>query len=177
MTAKVLLSTYISKISLCGNIKSVGLRHDSRRHKLLPKYWVPFKMLEVIGANTVRLDMPAHRKQIHPVVSVQLIKPFKQRKHELLPPVIVNGELEFEVETIVDFNIVKLHRKSVPSVVEFRVRWQGSCEDSWHEPCDFENAQDALEAYLSQLTLSRRKSVLKCFDPDSLQRLPAHLRS
>ena len=58
--------------------------------------------------------MPAHLKQIHPVVSVQLIKPFQQRKHEPLPPVVVNGELEFEVETIVDFNIVK-SRRYIPS--------------------------------------------------------------
>jgi hypothetical protein len=31
------------------NIKNIGLRHDSRRHKLLPKFWGPFKILELIG--------------------------------------------------------------------------------------------------------------------------------
>ena len=41
------------------NIKNIGLRHDSRRHKLLPKYWGPFKVLELVGRNAVRLDIYA----------------------------------------------------------------------------------------------------------------------
>ena len=52
------------------NIKNIGLRHDSRRHKLLPKYWGPFKVLELVGRNAVRLDMPAHPIQI---ANIQLI--------------------------------------------------------------------------------------------------------
>jgi hypothetical protein len=61
------------------NIKNIGLRHESRRHKLLPKYWGPLKVLEVMGKNTVRLDMPAHLSRIHDVVSITMIKPFKKR--------------------------------------------------------------------------------------------------
>jgi hypothetical protein len=33
-------------------------------HKFLPKYWGPFNILELIGRNAVRLDMPAHLNRI-----------------------------------------------------------------------------------------------------------------
>jgi hypothetical protein len=158
------------------NIRNVGLRHDSRRHKLLPKFWGPFKILELVGPNAVRLDVPAHLSQIHPVVSVQLIKPYHSRNEQILPPIIINSELEFEVDAIVDYNLLKSKRRGGPSVVEFRVRWKGGAHDSWHEPIDFENATDVLVAYLRQLTMRQRKAVLKAFDQDSLNRLPHDLR-
>lgn len=40
-------------------IHNPRLRHDSRRQKLLPKYWGPFKVTDVVQRNTVRLDMHA----------------------------------------------------------------------------------------------------------------------
>jgi hypothetical protein len=87
------------------NIRNIGLRHDSRRHKLLPKYWGPFKILELVGTNAVHLDMAAHLSQIHPVVSVQLVKPYHARDNkQSLPPIIINYEPEYEVESIIDFN-------------------------------------------------------------------------
>jgi hypothetical protein len=39
------------------NVKNVGLRHESMPHKLIPKYWGPFKILELGGKNAVRLDL------------------------------------------------------------------------------------------------------------------------
>lgn len=39
-------------------VENIGLRHESRRHKLLPKCWGPFKVIELIGRNALRLDMP-----------------------------------------------------------------------------------------------------------------------
>jgi hypothetical protein len=76
----------------------VGLRHDSRRNKLLPKYWGSFKILYLVGRNAVCLDMPAHLNHIHLVVSVILIKPYKARVGQAQTPITVNSELEFEVE-------------------------------------------------------------------------------
>jgi hypothetical protein len=115
------------------NIKNIALRHDSRRHKLLSKFWGPFRVIELIGRNALRLDMPSQLQRIHPVVSVSLAKPFKRRLGNVLPPVPIDGALEYEVEDIVDYNIVPSRRRNVPSVVEFRVRWKGACVDSWHE--------------------------------------------
>jgi hypothetical protein len=62
-------------------------------------------------------------------------------------------------------------------IAEFRVRWAGSCEDSWHEPVDFENAQDTLVSYLQKLTKADRiKVLLRAFDAKSFALLPASLR-
>jgi len=160
------------------NIKNIGLRHDSRRHKLLPKFWGPFKIIELVGRNAVRLDMPSHLERVHPVVSVSLIKPYRGRAGEQAPTPITRGtDIEFEVDDIVDFNLVNSKRKNIPSVVEFRVRWKDCSHDSWHEPKDFAHAQDLLQGYLQRLSKTDRKRVLKAFDPDSLALLPDSLRN
>jgi hypothetical protein len=159
------------------NVKNIGLRHVSRRHKLLPKYWGPVKILDVVGRNTVRLELPSQLSRVHPVVSTQLIKPYKQRTGEPLPPVVINSELEFEVDDIIDFSIFKSRRKRERDIVEFRVKWKGSCEDTWHEPIDFEHCQDVLVSYLQRLTKSDRIKVLKAFDAQSFAWLPASIRS
>jgi hypothetical protein len=70
------------------------------------------------------------------------VKPLKARLGDVLPPVSINGALEYEVEDIVDYNIVTSRHCNVPYVVEFRVRWKGACDHSWHEPKDFEHLQD-----------------------------------
>ena len=159
------------------NIKNVSLRHDSRRHKLLPKFWGPFKIIELVGNNAARLDLPAHLRSIHPVVSVQLLKPHFQRPGQPLPSAVVDSDLEFELERIVDFHLVSSRKRDVPGIVEFRVRWKGgSLEDTWHEPDAFENAQHVLQSYLQQLNKRDRKRVLKLFDAASLERLPLTLR-
>ncbi len=159
------------------SIRNLGLRHPSMRHKLLPKYWGPFTVLRLVGANAVELDLPQDMS-IHPVVSTSLLKPYRPREGALPPPVVIRGALEWEVDAIVDHSIHVYKTGSKPPVVEFRVKWTGPYLDTWHEPCDFENAQDALSKYLlTRLTRSERVRVLKCFDAQSLARLPAQLRS
>jgi hypothetical protein len=72
---------------------------------------------------------------------------------------IINDEPEYEVESI-DFNLLRSKRRNGPTMVEFRVRWKGGYQDSWHEPIDFE----------------KRVAVLKALDSVSLERLPNDLR-
>ena len=61
--------------------------------------------------------------------------------HRVTEDDLVDGNLEYELDSLVDYNIVHSRRRNVPPVVECRVRWKGSCEDSWHEPPDFVNAR------------------------------------
>ena len=121
--------------------------------------------------------MPAHLSHIHPVVSTALIKPFHPRLGDPAPPIVIDDQEEFEVEDITDFNLLQSKRRDTPPVVEFRVRWKGSAEDSWHEPPDFENSQDILQSFLQKLPKKQRVRVLKAFDTVSLARLPFELRS
>ena len=159
------------------NIKNVSLRHDSRRHKLLPKFWGPFKVIELVGRNAVRLDMPSHLSYVHPVVSTSLLKPFRPRPGYEVSPVLVDGDLEFELDSIVDFHLLQSRRRNTAPVVEFWMRWKDFCEDTWHAPCDFEHAQDTLQRFLQQLPKQQRIKVLKAFDAASLARLPYEFRS
>ena len=143
----------------------------------MPKYWGPLKILDIVGKNTVRLDMPAQLSRVHPVVSTQLVKPYRQRAGGDVPPVVINAELEYEVDDILNYSIFKSRRKSERDIVEFRVKWKGPCEDSWHEPIDFEHCQDVLVAYLHRLTKPDRIKVLRAFDAQSFAWLPASVRS
>lgn len=152
--------------------QNLGIRHPSMRHKLLPKYWGPFKVLRLVGRLAVKLDFPEHLK-IHRVVSVSLTKPYKSRVGAANEPVVIQGQQEWELEDILAHSI---HSSRHKSTVEFRVLWKGPFEDSWHDPCDFANSQDVLRKYLYRLTASVRKKVVKLFDAQSLARLPSELQ-
>jgi hypothetical protein len=119
------------------NVRNIGLRHTSRRHKLLPKYLGPMRVLDIVGKNPVKSDMPAQLKRVHPVVSTQLVKPCKQRAGGEVPPVLMDGELEYELDDIINHSIHKARRSTERVIVEFCVMWKGPCADSWREPIDF----------------------------------------
>jgi hypothetical protein len=155
--------------------KHLPVRHSSRRKKLLPRFWGPFLVLEQIGRNAVRLEFPSHLSSMHDVISVSVLKPYRHRPG-VDPGVHVEGELEFQVDQIVEHHLLK-SRRNIPAVVEFRVRWIDNAEDSWHEPCDLEHAQDVLVEYLEKLKKPTRLAVLKAFDPVSLSRLPEGLQA
>lgn len=92
------------------------------------------------------------------------------------PGVHVEGELEFQIDQICDHHLVR-SRRNVPAVVEFKLRWVDNAEDSWHEPCDLEHAQDVLVEYLEKLPKKTRVAVLKAFDSVSLSQLPETLQN
>jgi hypothetical protein len=146
------------------NIRNISIRHPSLRQKLLPKFLGPLKILEVIGRNAVKLDLPTALR-VHPTISVSLIKPFMARAGIAVPPVVINGELEWELEAIINHHVVKSKKSSQPGLVEFKVRWKGDYEDSWHELVDFENSMESIEAYLNNhCTKQMRKTVYQALD-------------
>ena len=147
------------------------------RGKLLPRYWGPAKVLELVGPNAVRLELPASMRGIHNVVSTSLIKPCRLRASGELPPCNIDGSVEFEVDKVVNHNTLQSRRRGVPSIVEFQLRWKGSYEDTWHEPADFKHSIDTLCDYLNTLNPSIKKRVLKLFDAESLAMLPQYLRA
>jgi hypothetical protein len=108
-------------------------------------------------------------------VSVSVLKPYRHRPG-VDPGVHVEGELEFQVDQITHHHLLR-SRRNIPAVAEFRIRWIDNAEDSWHEPCDVEHAQDVLVEYLERLKKHARVAVLKAFDPISLSRLPERLQA
>jgi hypothetical protein len=141
------------------SMKNVALRHPSRRGKFTPRFIGPLTVLETVGRNAVRLDLPASLG-IHSTVSVSLIKPFLPRLG-VIPPVNINDELEWEVEAVTSHNLLKSRRKDIPSVVEFKVQWKGNYETSWHEFVDFEHSVETVEAYIYTCPKSIRLQIGK----------------
>jgi hypothetical protein len=166
----VSLQTYKVGDLVWFSVKNLSLRHPSRRHKLSPRYMGPLKIIEVVGRSAVRLDLPKS-VGIHPTISISQIKPFVPRLGSKPPPVVIEGELEWEVEAITDHNIVKPKGKK-PALVEFKVKWRGNYEDSWHEFPDLEGCLASLEYYLlHRCTPSKRKSILDTLKPSEVKML------
>ena len=147
------------------------------RNKLQPKYIGPMKVLEVIGLNAVKLDMPASLKQLHPTVSVSLVKPYKGRVGVTVPPVIVAGMQEWELEAVTNHNIVKSSSRKYLSLLEFKAQWKGDYEDSWHEFVDFANSVPTVERYLRGCTKQVRLQIYKAMKPEEIRWLKPDLRA
>jgi hypothetical protein len=95
-----------------------------------------------------------------------------------LPPVVINGELEWEVEAVIDHNVIRAKSRKQLNLVEFRVRWKGDYEDSWHEFVDFEHSIDTLQKYLkNNCTRAVRRRILNALKPEELLQLDADLRA
>ena len=160
------------------NVRNIALRHPSLRHKLVPRYVGPIEVLEVIGRNAVRLQFPDSLHQIHPTVSISLIKPYHPRQGCPAPPVVIDGVEEWEVEQITGHNKLKSRRKNGLNVVEFRAQWKGDYEDSWHELRDFEHSIELVEHYLrNTCTRAERKSILELLRREDLELLSEDLRA
>ncbi|ESK81775.1 hypothetical protein Moror_5377, partial [Moniliophthora roreri MCA 2997] len=73
--------------------------------KLAPKREGPFKILEILGPVTYRLDLP-HQWKIHPVFHAALLLPYKETEAHgpgftEPPPDLIEGFEEYEVEAVV----------------------------------------------------------------------------
>ena len=158
------------------SVRNIGLRHPSRRHKLSPRYIGPLKIIEIVGRSAVKLDLP-QSVGIHPTVSISQVKPFIPRIGTPPPPVSIGGELEWEVEAITDHNLIKPKGKK-PSLVEFKIKWKGNYEDSWHEFRDLEGCISSLEHYLlHRCTPVKRRAILETLKPSELKQLGEQVKN
>ena len=113
--------------------------------KLTPKFVGPFKILEEISGTAYKVELP-HNMKIHPVFHVSLLKPYKEtdnfvRQTPPLPEIIDEKE-EYEVETILDKNIVK--RK-----IYYLVKWKGypSYDATWEPAENLVNAPEKIKEF------------------------------
>ena len=157
------------------NIRNISLRHPTMRHKLVPKYLGPVVILETVGRSAVKLELPAALK-IHPTVSISLVKPFHSRKGCSPPPVQIAGIEEWEVDKVTDHNLLRSKKAGGLNLVEFKAKWKGSYEDSWHELVDFKHSIELVEQYLRvSCTKSVRDNILKVLTQAERQMLSGDL--
>jgi hypothetical protein len=124
--------------------------------KLDQRHEGPFTIIECIGKQAYRLDLPSRWRQIHPVFHVSLLEPYRLRDgvdpRKEFPPIIMDDEdaedpiVEWEVEDIVGHQFVKKKGKLVP---EYLVKWKGypTYENSWEPEANLANAKELLDEY------------------------------
>jgi hypothetical protein len=111
--------------------------------KLDDKFFGPFKILSQVNDVAFRLRLPSSMK-IHPVFHVSLLKP-KDPDHTAFPqppppdPVTVSGQLEYEVEAILDS---KRYYRSI----RYLVHWKGydASERTWEPYSSLTNCHDLI---------------------------------
>lgn len=113
----------------------------------------PFKVLEQIGKVAYRLELPPSMSQLHPVFHVSLLEPWKdpnEATHEPRqppppPPELIDGELEYEAEKILDHK--KIGRK-----VKYLVKWKNYplSDATWEPEAHLANSRALLNDYKQQ---------------------------
>jgi hypothetical protein len=133
--------------------------------KLMPKYIGPFPVVKKVNPVAYELDLPACMK-IHNVFHVYLLNEYQTdgSVHPPPPPMLVDGELEYEVERIL------LHRDKHPVHGwkirrEFLVKWlsYGPEHNTWEPEANLTNCPELLSEYWAsvQATEVIRQEKLK----------------
>jgi hypothetical protein len=129
--------------------------------KLAKLYDGPFQVLERVGQNAYRLELPASVR-LHPVFNVSQLRPYRQptatfpgRISDPQPPVVVDGEEEYEVEEIIGHRNRRVGRGTRR---EYLVQWLGysSLHNTWEPRENLQNAQEKLYRYHQEMDLSGR---------------------
>ena len=101
--------------------KNVRLKSPGAK-KLLPKWIGPYKVTHKIGKVAYQLDLPSNLK-IHDVFHVSLLHPYlSDGTVQPPPPILIEGEEEFEVDRILDHRDKRLRKGTTR---EYLVKWTG----------------------------------------------------
>ena len=126
--------------------------------KLAPKKYGPFRILKKIGTRAYRLELHS-RWRIHNVFHVSLLEPYVQNELEgraqtRPEPEEINGDLEYEVEKIVNSEIrsstKKVSGRSKRVKTQFYlVKWKGYPEDecTWEPGHHLTSAEEKVEEF------------------------------
>jgi hypothetical protein len=140
--------------------------------KFAPKRVGPFKIIKRIGEVNYKLELPDNYR-IHNVFHVALLSPYITtpeygRPYEMPPPDLIDGEEEWEIESVINS---RKHRNKI----QYFVKWKGfpMSDNSW-EPAD--NLEHSAE-----LVAEFHQKNQKAFHPHQLsmterQKLPKSIR-
>jgi len=135
-----------------------NIRTNRPWKKWSPKPNGPFKLLEKQGSRAYKLEIWP-RWKIHPVFHISLLEPYQasnQPNREQPPrdPEESEGDLEWEVERIVNSEIISYMRKvrgrnKPMKELRYFVKWKGCAEDenTWEPPEGMTKAQEEVETF------------------------------
>jgi hypothetical protein len=123
-------------------------------NKLLPRFIGPFKVTQQVNAVAYRLELPAILK-VHDVFHVSLLKQYKPGGRTQPPPlpIMIDGEPEFEVETILSHRSRRRGRGKAKT--QFLIKWLGYGEEhnSWEPEANVRNCARLLSEYWARVAL------------------------
>jgi hypothetical protein len=99
---------------------------DGAKRKLGPKFYGPYRILQVLSDVTYRLDLPPHLKH-HPTIHISRLKPFTGTLDPTTirhppPPELIDGEEHFTVEAFLNSRGSGARRR-------YLVQWAGYAAD------------------------------------------------
>jgi hypothetical protein len=124
-------------------LSSKNIRMLRASKKLADQNLGPFTILERIGKNAYRLDLPRKYGRLHHTFHVSLLHAYRKREGEAPPePVDIDDQEEWEVERILD-----VRRKG--NRADYYVRWKGFSEahDSWEPEENMRHASNLIEEF------------------------------
>ena len=125
---------------------------DPSSTKFEPRYLGPFKIISKPSTHAYELDLPPSIK-IHPVVHIRyLLRPREAKRFPRVqyfrpPPMIIDAQLEYEVDSILKKRIRKYGKGSR---IEYLVHWKGypSEDDTWEPLTNLTNGcQELVNAF------------------------------
>ena len=133
-------------------VKAKFFRTTRPSKKLSEKFHGPYKIIAQVGSHSFTLRLPNTYRGVHPVFHVSMLEPhhtslIPNRISSPPPPVQVEGDLEYEIERILDSKIDKRYRCRLL----YYVKWLGydgtDDEASWLPVTELEHAKDLLNDF------------------------------
>lgn len=129
-------------------LETTNLKLNRPSKKLAERRLGPFKIIQKIGNSSYKLQLPSSWKSIHSTFNESLLTPYveasfkSQKKPKPLPPDLIEGEKEYEIENIHD------SRKKGRGI-QFLIHWKGypSEEDSWEPRRHLDHAKKLLQDF------------------------------
>ena len=118
-------------------LEGKNLRINQPTHKLAPRRYGPFKVIQVMSPVNYRLELPT-QWSIHPVFHIDLLTPYRETithgaNYQRPPPDLVDNEEEYEVEAILDSRKFGRGRR-----LQYLIKWKGypDSDNQWVDKDD-----------------------------------------
>ena len=157
-------------------LEGKNLRINQPTHKLAPRRYGPFKVIQVMSPVNYRLELPT-QWSIHPVFHTDLLTPYRETithgaNYQRPPPDLVDNEEEYEVEAILDSRKFGRGRR-----LQYLIKWKGypDSDNQWVDKDDV-SADDKVREFKAS-NPAKETHIRGAFDAHSSHPPHSHLFS